>query len=444
MPKQYTVNEQTERMGIALCYRVVSEMGHIWNEKKVDHGVDGEIELVDPTERSALNRVLWVQSKAQRSDNKFLREDDRSFAYRCRAVDIEYWLSGTAPVLLVCSHPDTGEAWFKDVRAAFSNPARRRDRLVEFDKREDRFDASVGRRLLELGVPKETGIYLRPPPRPETLTTNLLQVEHLADSVYCAPTKARGRGDAITRLVSAGHTPASDIVLRDGLVYSFRRLDEPPLDALVDGPPDRLAVDELETSKSEDDQRLLVWIMNGTLRELTFKELRFHPERHYLYFRSTPNLRELKIKAGPHSRGRVVFRRYEPAEGATWTAYYRHLAVDARFVSLDGDWYLALNPTYHFTSDGREDCSFSPVLTKGIKQQEGHEAVRSTVKFWAHYLAESPGLFSGPPDPRLRFGRLATVDVAQGIDDSAWKPPRRAAEQAAGQADDLRLFGKEW
>jgi hypothetical protein len=443
VPKQYTVNEQTERLGIALCDRIVTEMGHIWHEKKVDHGIDGEIELVDPASRGALNRVLWVQSKAQKADNKFLRENDRSFAYRCRAVDIEYWLSGTAPVLLVCSHPDTGDAWFKDVRAAFADPARRRERMVDFDKQADRFDASIAAKLLGLGVPAETGIYLRPPPRAETLTTNLLHVEHLAEAAYFAPTKARGRGDAMARLVRGGHTPASDIVLKDGLVYSFRRLDEPPLDALADGPPDRLAVDELATSKSEDDQRLLVWLMNGTLRELTHRDLRFHPERHYLYFRATSDLRERKVKAGPHARGRVVFRRYAPPDGATWTAYYRHLALDARFISLDVDWYLALNPTYHFTSDGREDCSFAGLLTKGIKQQEGHEAVRSTVKFWAHYLTASPSLFSGPPDSRLRFGRLATVDVAEGIDDAAWKP-RRGDAAPDCEADDLRLFEKEW
>ena len=67
--------------------------------RRVDVGVDGEIELVD--NGTALGRALWVQSKAQSDSNPFPGEDDRGFAYTCRKVDIDYWLGSTAPAACV-------------------------------------------------------------------------------------------------------------------------------------------------------------------------------------------------------------------------------------------------------------------------------------------------------------------------------------------------------
>jgi hypothetical protein len=60
----------------------------------------------------------------------------------------------------------------------------------------------------------------------------------------------------------------------------------------------------------------------------------------------------------------------------------------------------------------------------GIKQLEGHPAVRRLTTFWAGYFRgpQAPSLFDQPPDTRLRFGRLAEFPVDRGIDDAAWKP----------------------
>jgi hypothetical protein len=393
-------------------------MGHIWRDKSVDYGIDGEIELIDDGE--VLNRVLWVQSKAQGRGQKFAGETDSGFRYTCTEADLHYWLSGTAPVLLVCSHPDTGEAWFKHLPSWFAEPRRRRDRHVEFDKTLDRFDAGAARKLLTLGVDPSCGIYLSPPPRHEVLTTNLLAVDHIADRVHVAPTKCRRWADATPLWIKAGYRPVSDVVFHGGNLYSFRPLDEPPLQALVDGPAESIGTDELTDSTNEEDRRLLTWVLNDTLRDLTYRDLRKHPEG-FLHFKAPANGKDKKVKTGK-GRGRTVVQRYEPPEGADWVGYTRHYALEYQFIHADGDWFLMLVPTYHFTSDGREDSPFAGTQLATIKRFEGHEAVRSQTSFWARYLAWSPSLFSGPPDPRLRFGRLITVDVERGIDDKAWKP----------------------
>jgi hypothetical protein len=418
-------------------------MGHIWRDKGVDYGIDGEIELIDGGE--VLNRVLWVQSKAHGNGVRFSGETDRGFRYMCAQADLDYWLSGTAPVLLVCSRPDSGEAWFKHLPSWFHDAKRRRERCVEFDKEADRFDESAARKLLTLGVDASSGLYLRPPPRTEKLTTNLLAVEHIAEYVYMAPTRCRGWSDANPLLSKAGHGLVSDIVFHGGKIYSFRQLDQPPLDVLATGPAESLRTDELAESPEAKDQQILRWLLGATLKELTIRDLRLHPDGGYLYFKAPRDGRDKKVQAG-RGRGRTVVQRYEPADGANWFPYTRHYALEFQFVYSLGSWYLALSPSYHYTSDGREDFPFAAQQVATMKRIEGHEAVRSQTAFWGRYLAGSRTLFSEPPDARLRFGRLETVAVDRGIDDKSWKPPPAAELLGSDDArsdESLTLFDED-
>lgn len=109
---------------------------------------------------------------------------------------------------------------------------------------------------------------------------------------------------------------------------------------------------------------------------------------------------------------------------------------DSQFACLDDGWFLALNPTYHFTRDGHTESPYAGDYLKKIKQIEGHAAVAGLTKFWAGYLRSHENLFS-TPDQRLRFGLLTEFDLAHGIDDAYWKPRRRPAvdQLDAHQAD---------
>src|SRR5215472_15528900 len=106
-----TVTPQTiigER-GIALISTRCLEMGFIFHPRRVDHGIDGHIDLVEPGSgaRAILNQTLLVQSKAQ--NRPFAFETADSFRYVCDERDLDMWLSGNAPVILVFSHPEQDE-----------------------------------------------------------------------------------------------------------------------------------------------------------------------------------------------------------------------------------------------------------------------------------------------------------------------------------------------
>lgn len=104
MAKQKTVSRQVKigEAGIALIERRALEMGHVFHPRRVDYGIDGHLDLVEPGTGVALNLAMLVQSKA--SDSRFADEDDDGFHYLCDSRDLDTWLAGNAPVLLVFSH----------------------------------------------------------------------------------------------------------------------------------------------------------------------------------------------------------------------------------------------------------------------------------------------------------------------------------------------------
>ena len=158
MAKGFPSTAQVERQGVNLCASIVNDMGHIWRKTNAsDVGIDGQIELVDPDGRAALARFILVQSKARSTE--FEAENDRTFRFRCDRNDLDYWMQASAPVLLVCSHPNQRKAWFKNLHIWFRDPARRAARVVEFDKVQDSFETQASGRLLVWGVSASTRIY---------------------------------------------------------------------------------------------------------------------------------------------------------------------------------------------------------------------------------------------------------------------------------------------
>ena len=53
--KTYSQSDQISEEGQQLVELTVARLGHLWHDRRVDPGIDGEIELVDPVGRSASN-----------------------------------------------------------------------------------------------------------------------------------------------------------------------------------------------------------------------------------------------------------------------------------------------------------------------------------------------------------------------------------------------------
>jgi hypothetical protein len=413
-----TVTPQTiiGEQGINLIERRCLEMGYLFHPRRVDHGIDGHIDLVDPGSGALLNQVLLVQSKA--SDHRFPGETDQSFRYVCDDRDLDLWLSGNAPVILVFSHPKQDEAWWVEVKNAFPDAVSRTSRTVVISKQAQRFDAGAAAALLRLAVPAKSGLYLRPPPISEALTTNLLPVTVMPPVIYVA-TSAVSSYRAGGEMLAGYEGRRPEWILRDGLVMSFTNLREAPLSALGDGDVEEHDTSEWVGSEDTDTRNRFIDLLTRTLQG-SYPELRWHNERRHVHFRPSRNLTPRKAGKGPGTRGRTVFGPHYAKSDPGRVSYYHHAALRTRFRRIGTTWYCQLEPDYCFTSDGHTESRFADSLLAGIKRLDRHPAVFGWTRMWANHLNRPPDLFS--LDRPVLLGALETVTVGRGIDDRWWGP----------------------
>jgi hypothetical protein len=187
--KTISVQGITGQKGVNLIEGVVLKMGSRWTVSGPNEvGIDGYIELFDPTSRESLGLTLAVQSKVVSS----IRDEEDEFRYFCARSDLEYWLKGNIPVVLI----------------------------VLFRKSRNRFDASVLSELVRIGAPVR-GLYVAPRPEPERLWSNLLSVETLPDAVFIGATKFSLREQVRDALGKKKSQPKSGWVLWEKKIISF-------------------------------------------------------------------------------------------------------------------------------------------------------------------------------------------------------------------------------
>lgn len=428
---QKTVTKQTliGEAGIALIHQRAVEMGYLFHPRRVDHGIDGHLDLVDARSGALLNLTILVQSKS--SELPFAGEDDAGFHYMCKPQDLDLWLAGNAPVVVVFSHPATQEAWWVDVKAAFPTAQSRAARRIDVDKRTQRFDCDAAALLLDLGKPKGQGLYLRATPKPEGLESNLLPISSMPDKIYLARSAADGDYRAAGELL--GNDRSRDTwILRDGNVMSFADLGEPPLDKLTSSPVE--VHDTAEWAQTEDADRL--WTFMDLLTRTIqggYPELRWDKKRKHMHYLPSRDLSPRQVPSGSGNRKRTVFKGHGD-DGEGKPGYYSHAALKLRARRLGGRWYAQLEPDYCFTSDGYAEHRNADLLLGGIKRLDRHPAVRGWNRTWATLLRGGDDLFSG--DLPIGFDQLLTFDVNEGIDDRLWGPTPDEFDSAADESDD--------
>ncbi len=104
-------------------------------------------------------------------------------------------MQANTPVILVCSHPKSREAWWVHVQGYFDDPARRADRRVNFTKATAAFDDDISDRLFAVADPHGQAHTPVSEHRRETLVSNLLPVT-IPDRYWSYPTLLKDTGHA--------------------------------------------------------------------------------------------------------------------------------------------------------------------------------------------------------------------------------------------------------
>jgi hypothetical protein len=431
--KRLPDSQLSGQMGINLIEETVLDMKFVWHPAgPFDAGIDGRIELRDARTGQPLNRLIGVQSKAWA---KFTAESDVSFEFLCDGSDINYWLHSQDPVLLICSHPQTREAWAVCVTDWFADASRRAERRVSFDKELDRFDPSKAPDLLRLAARDEPTIVRLAPAPPEELISNLLPIAHYSERIWVAPALVDDPEEAQIRYAAVGGSRASDYLLRDKQLFALRDPAECALGHLCDFGRAR-SFPAARWSASDDPVLRRYWteLLRRALLQQVKHELRWHPANHLFYFPAPDPLESMTVD-GPNGPRQVVKveRYFDKRHNEERLKFVRHHAFRPTFQEVDGAWCLAVEPEYLFTYDGDRRNYRADEYLAGIKRLDRNLAVLGHLRLWEHLLTRPPSLLRQEA-PLLTFGQLVSLAVPVGIDDRAWR---------GADADDSEIPGQQ-
>lgn len=406
--------------GIAMIAGVCSEMKHIWRPEggATDFGIDGHIELRDPATKEVRNYRIGVQSRA--TTGRWPGETDTGFYYLASKKHIDFWMSGTQPVLLVCSRPHTNEIYARSIQDWAADPAARASRRVAFIKERDRFDATFRDRLFNLKIADEDHV---DPPGPaweaETLTSNLMPIIWHAEELYSAEVPS---SDAKALLEPAHRAGVHDFaaVLRDGMVWSLGPFRAGFLDAIGATAEKRSALEMWFGSDAAPDLNLIRDLVRRRVISDHHQHLLWHYEKRLVFFRLRYPPDAWKPVSFKWSRGagRTVV---SPRESTTHDGYsgYRHDAAELGVRRIGRRWFVQVKPTYLFTWDGYQVSGHHDEALSGIKRRETHPAVSQALRMWEHCLVEKLRITGGASPMTLH--RLQTVTSPRSFQDGAWK-----------------------
>lgn len=423
MAKVVSTQSQIGESGIALIHQRTVEMGFVWRPTTTqDAGIDGQIEMRDPTTGVVAGLLIGVQSKA--TDRAFANETETGFTFACKAEDIAYWMSGNLPVILICSRPRTKEAYWISIKGFFSDPVKRSSGRLVFDKRTDRFDETARQRLFAVAAPPGTGLHLSAPRIEEQLWSNLMPVRY-PESIYVARTSIWEPGQMHRALAAQGEPHPCEWVLTNKSILSIHPLDEGPWRSLCEqGTVECFAMDEWALA---DDERQwdFVALMKALLAQKVRKDLDWSRTKECFYFRAaapgTPGApdRELVYPSLHKNSSRDVVMSKRTVHHPDRIACVRHSAFAYQFIRLSTRWYLAVEPTYYFTKDGRFLHDNHEKWLAGAFRLEKNQGVLGQLVMWSWYLRQEGDLFN-PPYPYLSFGPLETVRCDAGFDEASW------------------------
>ena len=388
-----------------------------------DGGVDGFIEIRRNETDELTNLILQVQSKA--TAKEWVAEKADSFEYRCSDRDLAYWLQGNTPVILIVSRPDTGEAYWVSVKHYFKDLSARKAKKVRFDKKANRFDVNAAGALHDLAAPVDSGLYSEPPPKCENLLSNLVPLSRYPNHVYLASTDYRdpAKVDACFRELEV--RPGHEWFLKDKRILSFHDLTQTPWPKVVDaGTVERFDTDEWAKSDDIERRRDFVRLLNQALR--TFLNARgiwrFAPKESAPIYFFAPGLDKVERResweGAVKDSDRFVVKAIHAQKDPERVVCYRHQALQPRFDRFAGQWYLVVEPTYHFTRDGEIPSGYREEYLSGLKRIEKNMAVSNNVRFWEAFLTRKD-LFSKPSES-LAFDRALRFDTDFGIPEEAW------------------------
>jgi hypothetical protein len=391
-------------------------MGFLWNPSTLDAGIDGYIEIRDPNTGEARNLIIAVQSKATATLGV-----GEEISFICKERDIEYWLQGNLPVIVVHVILDRKEAYWVSVKDYFKQSERRSARKIVFDPQKSKLQKGSATELLALARPSDSGLYFSPPPVHESLITNLLPVT-FPSKIHFAETSFRWYGALRNELKQKTEKYYNDFILAGKMILTFHDLREAPWKDVCDiGTAETFDTSEWAQSQDINRRNEFATLLGKCLRQLCYaRDCAYSDMQECFYINGARTLKPKRhaFKGLKRNTSHTVFQGYSPDPVSGNFQYYKHAAFQSRFLPIGDAWYLEVSPTYYYSSDGKTSYRNYQALLKGIKRQEHNLSVLMNVIMWRDILATT-GLLTDSY-PFLNVGDPIRFNLDVGIDDEAW------------------------
>jgi Domain of unknown function (DUF4365) len=385
--KKINPQHKTEKRGLNELQAIVTELGWIFRPTpNDDYGIDGEIEPVE--NESPSGKLLKVQVKSGTSYMRGITESE--FYFLASADDLNYWSTGSLPVLVVIYDPQRTELYWKWIQGYLRKDSNAlAARKIWFRRDADRLTAERADDLLKIAGDTSAAADVIPTavaPHTEVLWSNLLRVTELPLEIYSAPTRCRTAREVRTLL---GDRPKPPCIVRNGRLFTFSNLLSPehPLLAAASSPQ----IDRDRTREWEghvERERWLVELMNSALRKkCAHIGLEYDRDKARFYFRANGKTAvAVRYRASTRWIRRKVAYPYPEEAPRFWV----HHATRLRFLHMGQTWFLQIDPAWIFTSDGVQLLTGERVGTLAIKRKarEYNQAVLNHLVFWREILSE--------------------------------------------------------
>ena len=423
-PKRLSQNQINGQRGELLVADRTLAMGFAFHAlNRLEAGVDGVMELRDPTTQAMLGQWVGVQVKTTAA-GAYTREDAEGFEYLLDPSDLAYWRQANIPLILVLVRlSDNSMYWAEIGSARFDEPRR-----LHVSKSKDAFLTTAADCVAALTVDKDRiGSFVPPMLGGEVGHLNLVRMI-LPDEIFVARSSFKSMREATKEMLRAPGRPFFDWILRDGAYWSFRDPRTGPMAEVVDADTVEAVETEIVALPDDpDDESAVIDLLRRSVEAQLYDQLVFDKDSRALYFRA-----EAAGKARTY-----VYRSLQQATSAEVVKLIkkqgredimRHHAFTPRYQRLGDDWFVSIQPTFVFTADGHRPHPASSLLLSGKKKLEKEGAVRGQIIMWRHLLIESGkparSLFDDAdrdPRARIRFEALEPVVLPISVPEEVWK-----------------------
>lgn len=439
MPKNLTSNQILGEIGENVVRGRFLSVGFQFDVRsRLEAGIDGIAEVMD--RGRPLARMIAVQVKSTEA-GKYVSENERGFSYLLRSEDLSYWRGSNLPVIIVLYRNSDGSIYWKEVPRGINQAERR----LHFDKLLDKLDRDAVDRLAALTVPKAgIGYYVPPLGGGEEALVNILPVT-LPSEMFVTTTPYSGR-NAVGMLLENADSARFDWVIRGDEFWSFHDPRTSSCRDIIDH--DQVeAIDTEHLAQHEDisEQNHFIFLLRNALKHQVREDLNWNKDRKLLYFKALeankPRNYVYDASKKKTDADVVNVSLSEKEEGRI--DFVRHHAFVPRFERLGDQWYLVINPTYYFTTNGFIPHSYPGALLAGKKRMDKSGSIRGQVIMWHRFLTATEraatraasSLFEeeASSEPRLIFGAPPAVYLRTRVPEDAWSKPKKKGGGSAVQ-----------